>query len=115
VAGKKKGEKQMKYNLIKFIRNTKEQYVAQTSTYDAIESAKVAYHQSLAALHNAPDVKVATVKIEDEFGHELAGFNEIVDHTPEPEPEPVDEISEPESDPEPEPEPEPESEPVNEN
>jgi len=96
----------MKYNLIKFIRNTAEQYVVQASTYDAIESAKVAYHQSLAAFHNAPDVKVATVKIEDEFGHELSGFNEIVDHIPEP--EPVDEIPEPESEPEPEPELEPE-------
>lgn len=78
----------MKYNLIKFIRNTDEQYVVQTNTYDTIDAAKVAYHQSLAALHNTSDLKVAVVKIEDEFGHELPGFTEIVDHTPEPEPEP---------------------------
>jgi hypothetical protein len=77
----------MKYNLIKFIRNTAEQYTVQVSTYDTIDTAKVAYHQSLATLHNASDVKVAVVKIEDEFGHELSGFNEIVDHIPEPEPE----------------------------
>lgn len=72
-----------KYNIIKLIRNTADQYSASISaTFDDLESAKVDYHQTLAALHNASDVKTATVKIEDEFGHELAGYMEHVDHTP---------------------------------
>ena len=74
----------MKYNVIKFIRNTQEQYVAQVAaTHDSLSSAQVNYHQTLASLHNADDVKVAVVKIEDEFGHELPGFSETVDHTEE--------------------------------
>ena len=71
----------MKYNIIKFVRNTADQYSASVSaTFDNLESAKVNYHQSLAALYNASDVKTATVKIEDEFGHELAGYTEQVEH-----------------------------------
>lgn len=73
----------MKYNIIKLVRNTADQYDAKVSaTFDNFDSAKVNYHQTLATLHNASDVKAATVKIEDEFGHELAGFSETVDHTP---------------------------------
>lgn len=71
----------MKYNVIKLIRNTQEQYAAQIATFDSLSSAQVNYHQTLASFHNADDVKVATVKIEDEFGHELMGFSETVDHT----------------------------------
>lgn len=72
----------MKYNVIKLVRNTADQYVAQDiDTKDDIDKAKVAYHQTLASFHNAADVKVATVKIEDEFGHEVEGFMEIVDHS----------------------------------
>ena len=72
----------MKYNLVQFIRNTADEYSASVSaTFDSLDSAKVNYHQTLAALHNASDVKTATVKIEDEFGHELARFSETVDHT----------------------------------
>lgn len=71
----------MIYNIIKFVRNTADEYSASVSaTFDNLESAKVNYHQNLAALHNEPDVKEATVKIEDEFGHELAGFFETVEH-----------------------------------
>ena len=72
----------MKYNIIKLIRNTADAYSASVSaTFDDLESAKVNYHQSLATLHNASDVKTATVKIEDEFGHELAGYMEQVEHS----------------------------------
>ena len=71
----------MKYNVIKLIRNTQEQYVAQIAPFDSLSSAQVNYHQTLASFHNADDVKIATVKIEDEFGHELVGFAETVDHT----------------------------------
>ena len=71
----------MIYNIIKLVRNTADEYSATVSaTFDNLESAKVNYHQTCAALHNAPDVKIATVKIEDEFGHELAGYTEQVEH-----------------------------------
>jgi hypothetical protein len=72
----------MIYNIIKLVRNTADAYSATVSaTYDNLDGAKVNYHQTLASLHNADDVKVATVKIIDEFGHELSGFSETVDHT----------------------------------
>lgn len=71
----------MKYNIIKLIRNTADTYSASVSaTFDDLEKAKVNYHKELMNLHNAPDVKTATVKIEDEFGHELAGYTEQVEH-----------------------------------
>lgn len=71
----------MKYNIINFVRNTADQYSATVSaTFDNLDSAKVNYHQTLAALHNASDIKTATVKIEDEFGHELARYIEQVEH-----------------------------------
>jgi hypothetical protein len=71
----------MKYNIIKLVRNTADEYSASVSaTFDNLESAKVNYHQTCASLHNASDVKTATVKIEDEFGHELAGYNEQIEH-----------------------------------
>lgn len=71
----------MKYNIIKLVRNTADAYQATvSSTFDELESAKVNYHRELMNLHNASDVKTATVKIEDEFGHELAGYMEQVEH-----------------------------------
>jgi hypothetical protein len=71
----------MKYNIIKLVRNTADVYSASVSaTFDDLEKAKVNYHKELMNLHNAPDVKDATVKIEDEFGHELAGYTEQVEH-----------------------------------
>lgn len=74
----------MKYNIIKLVRNTADQYVASVSaTFDNLESAKVNYHSELMNLHNTTDVKTATVKIEDEFGHELAGYTEQVEHVTE--------------------------------
>lgn len=74
----------MKYNIIKLVRNTADQYDARVSaTFDNLDSAKVNYHQTLASLHNADDVKVATVKIEDEFGHELTGYTEQIEHVAE--------------------------------
>lgn len=77
----------MKYNVVEFIRNTQNQYVANiASTHDNFDGAAVRYHQDLATFHNASDVLVATVKIEDEYGHDVDKFFEIVDHR-EPEPE----------------------------
>lgn len=71
----------MKYNVIKLIRNTQEQYVAQAETFDSLSSAQVSYHNTLASYHNADDVKVANVQIIDEFGGKVEGFSETVDHT----------------------------------
>lgn len=71
----------MKYNVVELIRNTANAYVAKVAaTYDNLDGAAVKYHQDLATFHNADDVLVATVKIEDEFGHEVSGFFEVVDH-----------------------------------
>jgi C4-type Zn-finger protein len=71
----------MKYNIIKLVRNTAEQYTASVSaTFDNLDSAKVNYHQTLASLHNANDVKKATVMIMDEFGHVRPEYTETVDH-----------------------------------
>lgn len=72
----------MKYNVVEFIRNTANDYVATVAaTYDNLEGAAYKYHTDLATFHNASDVLVATVKIEDEYGHEVSGFFEVVDHS----------------------------------
>ncbi len=79
----------MKYNVLTFVTNTQNQYAAAVnSTYDDnLKGAKVKYHQLLAAFENADDVLVASVRIVDEYGNGLDGFDEIVDNRPEPEPE----------------------------
>lgn len=79
----------MKYNVLTFVTNTQNQYAAAVnSTYDDnLKGAKVNYHQLLAAFENADDVLVASVKIVDEYGNRVDGFDEIVDNTPKPEPE----------------------------
>lgn len=72
----------MKYNILKFITNTKGQYSASVSaTFDDLDKAKVNYHNTLASLHNASDVKVACVKLVTEYGYDVQGYTEIVDHT----------------------------------
>jgi len=72
----------MKYNVLQFVTNTKDQYSASVvATYNDENGAKVKYHQLLAALHNAPDAKLATVTIVDEYGHQKPDFFEVVDHT----------------------------------
>lgn len=71
----------MKYNIIKLVRNTADQYDARVSaTFDNLSSAQVNYHSTLASLHNADDVKKATVMIMDEFGHVKPEYTETVDH-----------------------------------
>ena len=73
----------MKYNILKFVRNTADQYSASVSaTLDDLEKAYVNYHHTLETLHNASDVKYATVKIVNEYGRELPGYSEEVDHIP---------------------------------
>lgn len=78
----------MNYNVETFVTNKAGQYVASVAaTYDNFDSAKVRYHQILAAYHNADDVEIAAVKVVDEYGNPMDGFREIVDHRPEPEPD----------------------------
>lgn len=72
----------MKFNILKYITNTKDQYSASVgATFDNLDSAKVSYHNTLASLHNADDVKLACVKIVTEYGFDVEGYSEIVDHT----------------------------------
>lgn len=71
----------MKYNVLQFIKNTSNQYVASVvATYDNLKNAIVKYHQLLANLNNASDVAQATVKIENEYGREVAGFLELINN-----------------------------------
>lgn len=80
----------MKFYLVKILTNTEGQDGTTISTFDSEDSAKVNYHNILAAYHNAADVLYAVVEILDEYGRVLGGDNgyrEIVDHKPKPEPE----------------------------
>lgn len=73
----------MKYNVLSFVTNTSNQYSASVvTTYDNIDGAKVKYHQLLASLHNADDVLFASVKLVNEYGNEVGGYFEMVDHRP---------------------------------
>ena len=90
----------MKYNVLKFVTNTQNQYQAVVdSTFSDFKGARVKYHSLMATLANAADVLVASVRIVDEYGNPMSGYDEVIDNRPEPEPEP-------ESEPTPEPEPE---------
>lgn len=74
------------FDLIKKVTNTQGQYSCTVENFESVDSAKVRYHQMLAAYYNASDVSYAVVLILDEYGKELQGFREIVDKRPEPEP-----------------------------
>ncbi len=71
----------MLYSILKFVTNTAGEYSAiVVSTHDNISGAKVKYHQLLASLHNAPDVLFASVKLVNEYGNDVTGYFEMVDH-----------------------------------
>lgn len=72
--------------LVKMITNTQGQHSQTISRFDTDTLAKVNYRSQLATLHNASDVLYAVVEILDEYGKELNGYREIVDHRPAPEP-----------------------------
>lgn len=79
----------MKYNVIKFVTNTKEEYQVQvTSTSETLKAAKNDYFQQCRILNNADDVLYAVIKILDEYGNEAA-WRETIDNRPEPEPETI--------------------------
>lgn len=75
-----------KYYLLKLLTNTQGQDGSTISVYNNKSNALVAYHQTLATFHNAPDVLYAIVKVENLLGN--TEIMEIVDHVPAPEPEP---------------------------
>lgn len=78
-----------KYYVIKLLTNTAGQDVPSINVYADKTAALVAYHNTLAAYHNAADVLYAVVMIATENGN--IEIKEIVDHIPEPEPEPIPE------------------------
>lgn len=80
----------MKYYVVKLLTNTQGQDGSSVTVYASENDARVAYHNTLAAFHNAEDVLYAIVQIVNEYGN--CEIMEIVDHkpTPEPEPKPVE-------------------------
>ena len=80
----------MKYYVVKLLTNTAGEDASSVTVYASENDARVAYHNTLAAFHNAADVLYAIVQIVNEYGN--CEIMEIVDHkaTPEPEPEPIE-------------------------
>ena len=79
-----------KYYLIKELTNDKGQDGSSIAVYSTLDSAVVAYHQTLVSFHNTSDVLYAIVQIHDMYGRVVGGENgykETVDHRPTPEPE----------------------------
>lgn len=87
----------MKFFLAILLTNVQGQDGSTISVYEgdnAEERAKVAYHNTLASFHNAPDVYFVVVEILDSYGRILGGdkgYREEVNHIP-PEPEPEPEV-----------------------
>lgn len=75
-----------KYYLINELTNDKGQDGSSIAVYSTLDSAVVAYHQTLASFHNASDVLYAIVQIHDMYGRVVGGYSETVDHRPTPEP-----------------------------
>ena len=83
----------MNYYLVKIVINDKGQDGTSIQIYPSLDSAIVAYHQTLASFHNASDVRHAVVEILDNGGVIVggnSGYREVVNH-PAPEPEPTEE------------------------
>ena len=78
----------MKYYVVKLLTNTAGQDAPSVNTFSSEKDARVEYHNTLAAYHNADDVLYAIVQIVNEYGNCM--IMEIVDHKPTPEPEPVE-------------------------
>ena len=69
-----------KYYLIKELTNDKGQDGSTIAVFDSFDAAVVAYHNTLAAYHNAQDVLYAVVQIHDGYGRVVGGYVETVDH-----------------------------------
>ena len=70
----------MKYYVVKLLTNTEGQDGSGVKTYSSEKDARVAYHNTLAAFHNAADVLYAIVQIVNEYGN--CEIMEIVNHKP---------------------------------
>lgn len=83
-----------KFYVVKLLTNMEDQGAPSIAEYAEESKALVAYHNTLAAYINAPDVKFAVVEVQNEVGNTLT--KEIVDHRPViiPEPEPEEEEEE---------------------
>ena len=79
----------MKYYVVQLLTNTQGQDGSSVTAYSSEKDARVEYHNTLAAFHNAEDVLYAIVQIVNEYGN--CEIMEIVDHKPTSEPEPVPE------------------------
>lgn len=77
----------MNYALVK-VSNGSYEIVSETTD---INSAKVQFHNTAAALWNAPDVNTACIMIVDENLDVVQGFKEFISHV-EPTPEPTTEV-----------------------
>lgn len=78
----------MNYYLVKIVINDKGQDGTTIQIYSTLDSASVAYHQTLASFINAQDVRHAVVEILDNSGVIVggnSGYREEVNHYPEPE------------------------------
>ena len=80
-----------RYYVVKLLTNTQGQDASSISVFlddenkKAIDKARVEYHRTLTAFHNADDVLYAVVSIVSIQGNNV--ITEIVNHIPEPEPE----------------------------
>ena len=72
-----------KYYLVKLLTNDKGQDGSSIAVYNSLESAIVAYHQTLASFHNAQDVRLANVSVVNVYGVTVSGYSETVEHLPE--------------------------------
>ena len=72
-----------KYYLVKLLTNDKGQDGSSIGVYNSLESAIVAYHQTLASYHNAQDVRLANVSVVNVYGVTVSGYSETVEHIPE--------------------------------
>lgn len=66
--------------LLKLVVNQENQHAPSVEYKEDPTSAKVAYHNTLAAYHNAPDVKFAVVALVSDNGLQLKEFTEVVEH-----------------------------------
>lgn len=70
-----------KFNVLQFSTSTSGYAAKVVSTHETEDAAKVKYHSLLAALHSDTGTQVAAVKIVTEYGYDVPGFFEVVDHT----------------------------------
>lgn len=68
------------FYLVKLVKNNKGQYAPTITSKEDLTSAIVLYHSTLASLHNASDVAIATVEIIGENGSIVTNYKETVNH-----------------------------------